>query len=237
MELSKGYSRFFLLFPFLVRRAFSWRSFGATIVGLLFLASQSYAGSATTVTKQPPEEGLKMVRETSQRILSLIKEEGLRYESDQRRLYELVDEIVFTKFDFRRISSRVLGRNWRKATSEQREKFVKHFKAHLVRTYATALNKYHGQEIEYLPVRAKKSSREIKVQTRIKLSGASPIDIVYVLMHARGGDGSWKVVDVLVEGVSLVVTHRSSFQAEIRQKGLSGLIKALEERNLNPAIR
>lgn len=170
-----------------------------------------------------------MVRDASMRLFRSMKEEGLNVDTNPDRLHKLIDEIVFSQFDFHHISSQVLGKNWRKATPEQKEQFIEQFKAYLLHTYATALGEYDGQEIEYLPVRGKQPARIIKVQTRVRLTEAAPIDIDYVLFLSR--EGSWKVVDVLVEGISMVVTHRSSFQMEIDQKGLSGLIVALEERN------
>ncbi|VFM98244.1 MAG: phospholipid transport system substrate-binding protein [Candidatus Kentron sp. G] len=202
---------------------------GLFFPGLFFFVQQSYAEPVQAVTKATPEQGLEMVRETSRRLLESIEQERLDVNPNQNRLYELIDEIVFSKFDFYRISSRILGRDWRKATSEQKVQFIDQFKIYLVRTYATALNKYRGQEIEYLPVRTGKSTRVIKVQTRVELMDADPINIDYVLLLSQ--NGSWKIVDILVEGISLVVTHRSSFRMELKEKGLSGLIVKLKEHN------
>lgn len=176
-----------------------------------------------------PEQGLRMVRDASMRLFESIKKEGLNLDTNRERLYELIDRIVFSNFDFYRISSRVLGKSWGAATPEQKERFIGQFKTHLLHSYATALDKYDGQEIEYLPMRVKQPARLVKVQTRVRLTEAAPINIDYILFLSQGD--SWRVVDVLVEGVSLVVTHRSSFQMEINQKGLSGLIAVLEERN------
>jgi len=196
---------------------------------LLFpFTHQTYADSIP-MTVEKSDQAMEMVRETSKRLFDAIEKENLRIDKDQKRLYELVDEIVFDKFDFRRMSRRVLGKNWRKATSEQKEQFTKQFKAHLVFTYAMALKEYGGQEIEYLPVQSRKSSFEINIQTRVQLSGGSPIEIDYVL--SRSPEGTWKVIDVLVAGVSLVITYRSSFQAEIDRTGIEGLIEKLKENN------
>ncbi|MBT8419733.1 MAG: ABC transporter substrate-binding protein [Gammaproteobacteria bacterium] len=202
---------------------------GLFFIGLFSIARQSFAEPVTAGIKATPEQGLEMVRETSTLLFRTIEEEGLNTNPDKNRLYELVDELIFSKFDFARISSRVLGKNWRVATPEQKKQFIEQFKSYLLYTYATTLSEYRGQEIDYLPVRSKQQARAIKVQTRIRLTEAAPINVDYVLFLSR--DGSWKVIDMLVEGISLVVTHRSSFQMEIRQKGLLGLIAELKRHN------
>nr|VFK26192.1 MAG: phospholipid transport system substrate-binding protein [Candidatus Kentron sp. MB]VFK30847.1 MAG: phospholipid transport system substrate-binding protein [Candidatus Kentron sp. MB]VFK75262.1 MAG: phospholipid transport system substrate-binding protein [Candidatus Kentron sp. MB] len=194
----------------------------------LSLVQHVHGDSMPAEMEKSPEQAMAMVRETSQRLLASMEREGLNVENNQKRLYELVDEIVFDKFDFRRMSSRVLGKNWRMATAEQKEQFTEQFKVHLVFTYAMALKEYDSQKIEYLPLQKSHSSDRIKVQTRVLLA-KGPIEIDYVLLHSQ--KKGWKVIDVLVAGVSLVITYRSSFQADIGRIGISGLITKLKENN------
>ena len=176
----------------------------------------------------PVGEARELVEETTVRVLDAIDRERDSIEQSRQRLYELVDQIVLEHFDFRLMSIRVLGKNWRKATGEQRKQFVREFKKLLVRTYATALEEYSGQEIRYLPVRSRKDRTDVTVRTMVAQDGAPPISIQYAL---RWKDERWKVFDVAVEGVSLVINYRASFQSEIRQQGIPGLIARLEERN------
>nr|VFK10735.1 MAG: phospholipid transport system substrate-binding protein [Candidatus Kentron sp. LPFa] len=197
---------------------------------LLFgVAHQARADQASAGADELSRQAMEIVRETTRRLLGSIEKEALDPDKDQKRLYELVNAIVFDKFDFRRMSARVLGKNWRKATPEQKDRFVEQFKAHLVFTYAMALKEYDGQEIEYLPIQPGKSSSRVKVRTRVQLTGKRPIEVDYRLSRARSG--TLKVVDVLVAGVSLVVTYRSSFQADIDRIGMSGLIEKLKRNN------
>nr|VFJ89073.1 MAG: phospholipid transport system substrate-binding protein [Candidatus Kentron sp. LFY] len=199
------------------------------MVLLLFSLNQAYADSTSTAMEDSSGEAMEMVRETSKRLLESIGKEALNFDEDRKRLYDLVNAIVADKFDFRRMSSRVLGKNWRKATMEQKGQFIEQFKAYLVFTYAMALKEYNGQEIEYLPIQPRKPFSRTKVQTRIRLNGRPPIEIDYMLSRSR--EGTWKVIDVLVAGVSLVITYRSSFQAEIDRVGISGLIAKLKRNN------
>ncbi len=129
------------------------------------------------------------------------------------------------------MSKWVLGKtNWRSASEEQRSQFVIEFRTLLVRTYAKALLEYSDEEIVYKPVTSNPESNIVTVETEVKQSGGNMIPINY-RMHASGGE--WKVVDVAVDGISLVSTYRGSFAAEIRKNGIDSLIAKLSERNAN----
>ena len=101
-----------------------------------------------------------------------------------------------------------------------------------MRTYATALSKYRNQTIEYKPLRAQPSDTEVTVKTAIVQPGGQPIGVDYSL--AKNGD-SWKVFDIVIEGVSLVTNYRSQFNNEIRQSGMDGLIQKLVDKNKDNA--
>ena len=98
----------------------------------------------------------------------------------------------------------------------------------VARRYAKALLEYANQEIEYLPTEDNPNSNLVKVKTKINQAGSSAVPIDY-RMHISGGE--WKVVDIIVDGVSLVATYRGSFLSEIRKNGLNSLISKLSKRN------
>ncbi len=201
-----------------------WRSAGRVLLmGLVLLALPALA--AAKVDQSPRE----LVMETTDRILKALKAEQAEIKKSPARLYEIVDEIVLPHFDFRRMSSWVLGKHWRKATPEQREQFVKEFRALLVRTYAAALNDNYDQKIDFLPLRAKKDATEVTVRTEVEVESGFPIPINYKMYRTK--DGEWLVYDVSIDGVSLVTNYRSAFSKEIRNGGLPRLIASLAERN------
>ncbi len=167
-----------------------------------------------------PEE---LVRSTADVILAEIKANRELYAKDKARLYKMADEKVLPHFDFRRMSQWVLGRSWRDATPEQRDRFVAAFRDLLVRTYSTALLNYKDQEIIYLPTPRRANEDDVLVKTEVKQSGGQPnIPIHYSFYKNR--DGAWKVYDVTIEGVSLVTNYRSVYATKIRDKGLDALI-------------
>jgi len=176
-------------------------------------------------------EPLELVQQTSVKMIDAIKKNRDAIDKDKNRLFDLVEEIVLPHFDFERMSKLVLGKYWRRASDEQRREFTAEFRFLLVRTYATAMLEYTDQKITYLPMRADPGASEVVVQTEVDQDGGFPIPIDYKMF--KNDQGQWKVYEVAIDGVGLVINYRSSFATEIRGKeGLDGLIKTLKQRNV-----
>jgi phospholipid transport system substrate-binding protein len=95
----------------------------------------------------------------------------------------------------------------------------------LIRTYSAALQDYRAPEIRYFPAHISPDGRRATVRTRITRPGTQQVvDVQYRLFMK---DGQWKVFDVVIDGVSLAANYRTSFDREIRQVGLDGLIERL----------
>ncbi len=194
----------------------------AFIIGILLLAALPVAARASS------DSALQVVHETTERMLSVLKEEKQVIEQNPERIYELVNRIILPHFDFSRMSRWVLGKYWRGATDAQRERFIAEFRTLLVRTYATALLEYSDQKVEYQPVREATDATDVTVRTAVKQPGGFPIPINYS-MFFEGGE--WKVYDVTIDGVSLVANYRSAFTSQIQRGGLEQLIGLLAQRN------
>lgn len=174
------------------------------------------------------EEPQEVIKSTTDQVIDRIKADRESLREEPMRLRGIVDEYIAPHFDFPRMSQWVLGKYWREATDDSRERFIEEFKNLLVRTYASALLEYSEQQIVYHPVNAPGDARMVTVRTDIEQDNGAPIPIVYK-MHNK--DGDWKVFDVSVDGVSLISTYRASFASEIRKGGLDGLIATLAARN------
>ncbi len=139
----------------------------------------------------------------------------------------IVDTKVMPHVNFQKMTASAVGRHWRSATPEQRERLQVEFKTLLVRTYAGALTEVKDQTVSLEPFRAAPTDTDVVVQTRVRGRG-EPIQLDYRL--EKSGDG-WKIYDVNVLGVWLVQQYRTSFNQEIAQVGIDGLIARLAERN------
>ena len=170
----------------------------------------------------------ELVRKTADDVISIIKQDKDIQAGDANKIYKLAEEKILPNFDFERISRLVLGKAWRTATDDQKTQFKYEFKNLLLRTYAVALSKYKDQKIEYKPLRMKPTDEIVTVKTEIIQSGAQPIDVDYALAKQ---DNGWLVIDIIIEGVSLVTNYRSQFASEIKRNGMDSLIKELANKN------
>ena len=201
--------------------------FRIAIVTAMFSALIVLATHAFAVNHSAAE----VVKNTATTVIDRIVAEREQLDAHPEQIYGLINELVIPHFDFRNMSRLVLGRVWNEASEEQRSAFLQQFKTLLVRTYANALKEYSNNEIIYHPEETKPGSKLVQVKTEVidKINNSTiPIDY---RMHNQTGE--WLVVDVAVDGVSLVTTYRGSFASEINKSGLDSLIAKLVERNQN----
>jgi phospholipid transport system substrate-binding protein len=116
----------------------------------------------------------------------------------------------------------------------QKKSLIEEFRILLVRTYSTSISQFRNQSIEVKPAKVAPSDTDAVVKTLIIQPGGQPIPIDYSVEKSAD---TWKVFDVLIDGVSLVTNYRSSFNAEIQKNGIDGLIKSLSERNAKNAAK
>jgi len=170
----------------------------------------------------------QLIRQTSTQLLAEIKVNSKQYQQDPSGLYALVEEVVLPFFDFDIMTDLALDRYRDKVTLAQRPQIIREFRVLLVRTYSRALLDYTDQEIIYLPSEVSQETGNVTVKTEIEQDGGFPIPLDYSL---RPSDQGWKVYDISVDNVSLVLNYRSSFARQIRKHGVEGLIEALRDRN------
>jgi phospholipid transport system substrate-binding protein len=175
----------------------------------------------------------EIVKTTSDQVIAQLKSDREELDARPELIYDLVDELIIPHFDFPSMAKWVLGQNWRQASDAQKEQFTFQFRTLLVRTYAKALLEYSDNEIKYFPVLSNPDSNLVVVKTEVAQSTSTTIPINYS-MHISGGE--WKVVDVAIDGVSLVSTYRGSFASEIRKNGMDALITKLIDKNTKLAV-
>ena len=170
----------------------------------------------------------ELVKKTADEVLAIVKQDKDIQAGDMGKITKLAEEKILPNFNFDRVSRMVLGKHWRTASNEQKEAFKQQFRSLLIRTYASALSKYQNQTIEFKPMRMQPGDKEVTVRSEIQQPGGQPIAVDYSLEKAAD---SWKVYDIVIEGVSLVTNYRGQFGEEIKRSGLDGLIQKLAEKN------
>ena len=190
------------------------------IVGLIF------AGTCLATDLNDPQI---VVKQTADEIFQKISSQKETLKTSPEKLYEIVYEVIAPKFDLVSISKWILGKKvWKMASEEHRQQFMEEFRSLLVRLYARSLLDHSGNEIEYLGTESTSSPNLAVVKTKFQLTESSVLLINYRMYRK---ENTWKVLDVVVDGISLVSTYRASFADEIKSKGLEGLIDTLKERN------
>lgn len=171
-------------------------------------------------------EPVQVVRGAADAILSELKANPDRYRTDDAALQALVRQKLLPHVDQERVAQWILGRHYRAASEAQRARFVEAFTELLLRTYATALREYDSQEIRYLPSGTVQDDTAV-VRTQVVRPDGPPVAVDFKLTNRSG---QWKVYDVAIENVSMVVTYRAEYASIIQREGLDGLIARLEQR-------
>lgn len=190
------------------------------------------AGSAVT---QPEFDDLPQpqIEEMINELLDRLSASAEQIEQDRSVAYELSNELVVPYLDFPRITRLIIGKYWRGANDEQRQRLIDEISALLIRSYVTAMIAYADdtlldEQVVYGPSRYQAGDRKTAVRAKISLDSGQTIDVRYALYRT---DGQWKIYDISFENISLVLTYRASFGASIKNNGLNALITKLANRN------
>jgi len=131
----------------------------------------------------------------------------------EKKMAQLLDQY----FDLRTIGRFALGRNWRSADSKQQGEYMKLFRTMVIRTYAERFGEYTGESFEVTGYR-ELNKRDSLVHSKIVPTDRSPVTVDWRL-RAGKDDAGYRVVDVIVEGVSMIQTQRSEFESLSSQNG------------------
>lgn len=170
----------------------------------------------------------EMIKNTANEVLEIIKKDKDIQAGNKQKVKELIENKVLPQFDFTHMTRLAVGRFWNQATPAQQQELTSEFRSLLVRTYSASLNSYRDQTIDYKPFKLNPADTDAVIKTVIVQSKGRGIPIDYTVNKTTSG---WKIYDIAVDGVSLVVNYRSSFAQEIQQGGIPKLISTLQAKN------
>ena len=145
--------------------------------------------------------------------------------ADREQLYTLIDSILLPRFDRKYAAQLVLGKYWRRADAQQRERFIAAFYRSLLQRYADGVLEFDQSRIELLPFNGDLAEKRTKVKTLVTLDDGTKVPVDYALVNR---DGTWLVFDVRIEGISYVQNFRAELNSEIQAKSLDAVIERLE---------
>lgn len=196
---------------------------------LLVLLVFSSFGTNAAETPEPEE----LVQNTLTQVLGILNKDAVALKDDPAGVERLVDEILLPVIDFNAFSKLTLGHNWRRATAEQRQRFINEFKGMLIRTYTKYLVDYSGTIVKLLPNKAQqRDPKRRMVLTEVSRPGKAPLAVSYSFWFSKG---NWKAYNLTVDGLSLVHLFRTDFSREIDQTNLDVLISKLADTNRDAA--
>ena len=169
-----------------------------------------------------------LAKNVTEEVLATLRASKEIQAGDLPKAAELIETRILPHFNFPTMTRLAMGKNWARATPEQRKVLTSEFRTLLVRTYTASLTLYHDQTIEYRPLKLTPDDTDVVVKSMIRQAHGEPISVDYRMEKTESG---WKVYDVKFAGISLVENYRSTFSAEIQRSGVDGLIKALAGKN------
>ncbi len=184
--------------------------------------------SAQTIPNDPAE----ITRQTVNDVMTDMKQNEDVYSNDRGKLNAMVQERLLPRFNFNVMTQLAVGRSWAQASPEQKSALENEFRNLLVRTYTNVL---FGSRNETTTIRSTDTSSQGDVSIGMEVSNPTG-DPVNLNLRMRKHDADWKVIDVSVNGVSLIINYRTTFSREIQQSGVDGLIQSLVTKNRENAL-
>lgn len=171
-----------------------------------------------------PQQAVGQIRTNAEQILSILSKANGKNDAQVRREAE---NYALPYFDFERLSARAVGAPWRQATAAQKQALSGEFKTLLIRTYSGTMMSFKNAKV-HVRDNAQVKGQDVLVRAEVTPPGGKAVMMDYTL--AKGGQ-NYRVVDVAVEGQSLVSAYRGQFGQIIQQKGFDGLIADLKAKN------
>jgi phospholipid transport system substrate-binding protein len=194
---------------------------GAATLGVVI--TLALATAATPARVRADDTPVAAVEQITSHVIAILADQGTSVDEKRHR----VQDVVYASLDFETLSKLVLARNWSRFTEVQRAEFMIQFKEHLSMTYGRNVESYKNEKVTIIGSR-EEAKGDWTVKTKILRGGPGDIMVDYRL---RQRDGSWRIIDVIIEGVSLVSNFRSQFQDVVAGGGPEHLIALLREKN------
>ena len=185
------------------------------VVGLsvnLMVASVSFAGTDAT----------SQLKSTIDKVIKIAKDEGLKSNKGDRRM--AMQKAIDERFSYSQMVRRSLGKTWDSLSGQEKQNFMKLFKGLLENSYASKLESYSDEKINYTGEVIKGKYALVKTDV-VRSNSTIGVDYKLILVN-----GKWEVYDFVIEGVSMVRNYKSQFTKIIRKDSYEALVKKLAKK-------
>jgi phospholipid transport system substrate-binding protein len=163
------------------------------------------------------------VQETIDAVLLVLNDKALSTEQKIKK----IEVIAYARFDFTTVAKLVLARNWARFSKPQQEAFIEEFKRYLAVNYGSRIERYNQQTVEITGERQEPRG-DVTIHSVVK---GGEFEGAVVAYRLRERDGRWLVIDVIVEGISLVSNFRDQFKEVLARGGPEELLSQLRKKN------
>ena len=170
----------------------------------------------------PADDARATMQKTVDDVLVILGDKSLPLATKRDR----IQAIAYERFDFETMSKLVLKRDWKKFDAAQQQEFVTEFREHLSARYGENLGRYENEKVQVTSHHAE-TNGDVSVKTVIRGGKFDGTPVDYRLRNAS----QWRVIDVVIENVSLVSSFRTQFADVLAKGGPTGVLAKLKERN------
>ncbi|MDA0738550.1 MAG: ABC transporter substrate-binding protein [Nitrospirae bacterium] len=195
------------------------------VAGLLVLLVSQGSWAAVE-----PGSATEAVKGTIDQVLVVLGDDQLKKPERSDDRVAAIEKVIGQRFDYEEMGKRTLGLEWKDLDAGQQKEFVGLFQKFLSKTYAGNVDGYSGEQVEYLKERRKGDFAE--VQTKV-ITKKLEVPLDYRLLK---NSSTWRVYDVVIDGVSLVKNFRGQFGRIMKAKGFSGLLDKLRSKTEKKSI-
>jgi len=200
-------------------RLSSFRVTAAALVAAAWLLPVAPV-AAQGATEQPSQ----VIESSANSLLKALDADRPAYQHNPAKLEALVDQYILPHVDTAFSAQLVLGKYWRTATPQERQRFINAFYHSMLNNYGTAILQFTSNMLKVFPTHVT-GDDPVVVRTQMQRGGGAPVAVDYYMHMTPQG---WKVWDVHIDGVSYVMSYRQDFGSQIAQQGIDAVINRLE---------
>jgi len=178
--------------------------------------------AAQSATQESPSQ---VIQTAANGLLQALNTDRQAYRNNPSKVQKLVDQYILPHVDTQFAAQLVLGRYWRTATAQQRQRFVNAFYHSMLNNYGSAIVEFTSNTLKVYPTRVSPGNTNATVRTEMARTSGPPISVNYYMHMTPEG---WKAWDVVIDGVSYVMSYRQDFGSQIAQQGIDAVINRLE---------
>jgi phospholipid transport system substrate-binding protein len=193
----------------------------AAFVAAAWLMQASVPAAAQGATEQPSQ----VVQQAADSLLKALDANRQEYRHNPAKVQALVDQYILPHVDTQFAAQLVLGRYWRTATAQQRQRFIDAFYHSMLNNYGAAIVEFTSNTLKVYPTHVGPNDQNPVVRTEMSRSSGAPVSVNYYMHMTPQG---WKAWDVVIDGVSYVMSYRQDFGSQIAQQGIDSVINRLE---------